>query len=474
MLKCIISIAITFLFKFANSQICGLTVPQDPLTSKGLSTPYILSSLDPANPCSVLIPASSVFVEVTILDIDTGNLFVYYPLVVDNALQIAAPPIVPVLPKNSIVGIWFGANGESVTLMNAAGTNSLTKGNCVNGITGSIFGQYAYCNAPQFFSKANTLIKSGLLKIPPIGNTIYNVQCPTTRHFAIVDQDQSDNVLSTYIITQDNKVSQNTVANRNNLKVLSIIGNGSDNRLLDVFVNPSISCQSFKAPSIIEPTELKNSLALNELSASLVTENPALIPSIDPMALVNDNINLQKLNAYRAGVNQPILNSLDPNDGILYCNNMGNIAGPFLYTHNKELTKANPPDKNVGNNLFNFMAIRFVNSWTILNCKQLTGNDCPITVTLDNNGVAIGNNILEKYNIPTTTWVITTQPSSQPIIQTTTQNIVQPSTINPIFQVNENIMPINLIFIIVMCSIILLSIIIIIVIKIYKNNCICI
>lgn len=399
MLKLITTLILTFI-SISFAQNCGLIVPADPLTAQGLATPYILTSLDPANPCSIINTGSAVFVEATILDNDNGNLFVYHPLVVDNIGQIAVPIVVPEIPIVSTIGLWFGANGDSVTLIgtvsNITGINSLQQANCVNGLPNSNFGQFAYCNAVKFFNVANRFINVGLIKLPPIGNTLYGVPCPNTRHFGIVDQDQSDNVISTYIITTDLKIAQNTAENRKNLNVLLIVGNGSDNRLVDVFVGPAIGCESFKVPDLADPTLMISSLALNELFASqlgVTNNNVAIVPSGDPMCLFNDAPNLQKLNLYRQGVNQPVIQQLDPNNNLNYCNQMSTIGGPFLALHSLFLKASQSPDQNVGDNLFNFLANRFVNSWAELNCLSATTNQSPITVTLNANGVAIANNI---------------------------------------------------------------------------------
>jgi hypothetical protein len=117
-------------------------------------------------------------------------------------------PVVPTLPANAVVGIWFGSNAQTVTL---TGT---TQG-CVNGLGGSIFGQFAYCNAPAFFAAAQTAIAAGLLTVPPVGtSTKANGQaCPSTRDFRVVDMDQSDNVDTTYLLINGKVLAQNTAAN---------------------------------------------------------------------------------------------------------------------------------------------------------------------------------------------------------------------------------------------------------------------
>ena len=41
--------------------------------------------------------------------------------------------------------------------------------NCVNGLDGSDFGQFAYCNAPQFFTAVNAAIQAGKINVPALG-----------------------------------------------------------------------------------------------------------------------------------------------------------------------------------------------------------------------------------------------------------------------------------------------------------------
>jgi hypothetical protein len=68
---------------------------------------------------------------------------------------------------------------------------------------------------------------------------------------------------------------------------------------------------------------LKNSLALNEIQANQLDPNDintALVPSIDPMCLINGEESLEKTNAYRSGVNQPLLQILNNQNNINYCN----------------------------------------------------------------------------------------------------------------------------------------------------------
>src|SRR2546421_647045 len=76
--------------------------------------------------------------------------------------------IVPKLPANAIVAIWFGYNGGNLTLAPSQ-AGDLANNSCVNGSRGSVFGQYAYCNAPAFFTAANAAITAGKLAVPALG-----------------------------------------------------------------------------------------------------------------------------------------------------------------------------------------------------------------------------------------------------------------------------------------------------------------
>ena len=412
-------IFILFNYLLVQSQDCFLTVPNDPLNT-GLFTPWFVST----NPisqlnCSQLIDGTEVFVEATIFDIDNNKFFVYNPLVIDiNTIPAIQPTVVP-LPLNNVVVIHVGINGDTITLLPTLkyNINSIDTGNCINGLpNGSVFGQFAYCNGLNFFQTVNKNINIGLLTVPQILNSALGDMCPTTRSFPIVDQDQSDNVLTSYIITQDLKVAQDTPNNRIWLKVLKIISNGSDNRLLNVFVNPAIGCQSFTACNLVDNNIKQSSLALNEIQANLlpITNTTALVPSFNPMVLDNNIQSIQKTNLYRDGVNQPRILQLNNNNNINYCNQMGNLTPIFFNNHKNELLNMISPAVDIANNLLNFLAFRFQQSWEILNCKVLIGSPSPIITIVDpNTGIVISNNLLQQpTNTPTTNCFTKTIPAS--------------------------------------------------------------
>src|SRR5271156_3444783 len=120
----------------AQDMNCVLTVPPNPLTAKGLATPYQMTGCNQIN-----FSDEACFVEAAILDPANGNISIYYPLVINQDQNVAGvdfiTPVLPTLPANAVVGIWFGSNAVTLTL--AGSTNG-----CVNGDGNSIFGQFAY------------------------------------------------------------------------------------------------------------------------------------------------------------------------------------------------------------------------------------------------------------------------------------------------------------------------------------------
>src|SRR5579862_8801639 len=64
---------------------CTLIVPANPLTARGLATPYQLVATTPANgPCNEANPNQSAFVQGAVIDPATGKISIYEPLVIDK------------------------------------------------------------------------------------------------------------------------------------------------------------------------------------------------------------------------------------------------------------------------------------------------------------------------------------------------------------------------------------------------------
>ncbi len=92
---------------------------------------------------------------------------------------------------------------------------------------------------------------AGRLKVPALGRSPKTGQaCPSTRSFDLVDQDPSDNVTSTYLLTGNGQTAQDNAANEAALGGAKRINNGSDNLLLDAFVDPTLGCTPFEAPDL--------------------------------------------------------------------------------------------------------------------------------------------------------------------------------------------------------------------------------
>jgi len=364
---------------------CTLVVPPDPLSAKGLATPYRLRATNRGQgACHEANPAQSAFVQATIVDPATGMLSVYDPLVVDDGKRPARAPVTPALPAGAVVGIWFGFNGDVLTLR-ANGT-SLTDGKCVNGTANSPFGQFAHCNAPAFFTAAHAAVTAGKLAVPPIQMGLDGRPCPTTRDFSVVDMDQSDNVTTAYLALGNGSTAQDTAANRAALGG-RILVNASDNLLVDSFLDPALGCVPFTAPNLADNGTPATALGLNELQAANQHAPAALVPPNDPMALIGAKTSLTKTNLYRAGVGQPPLNALGTT-ARTYCANLVGAA-PQRLQLDRTLTVQGPtPDAAVAKNLFTFLAQRLHQSFIELNCGKLLNVGNPVRLTVKN-GIAV-------------------------------------------------------------------------------------
>ncbi len=372
---------------------CTLTVPDQPLTAQGLATPYQLVATDPAQgPCNEANAGQAAFVQASVINPATGHIAVYDPLVIDRGTQPLVAPVTPMLPAGGIVGIWFGFNGSHLLLQGPG----VRQGRCVNGIKGSIFGQVAYCNAPAFFDSANQAIHAGTLVPPPLGRAKDGLSCPTVRDFSVVDQDQSDNVTTAYLMNANGQTAQMNAANIAAEHGAQTQVNGSDNRLLSIALDGALGCTPWMVPDLADPGQKVTALPLNELQAAAHQTDPvALVPNHDPMVTVNGNTNLTKLNAYRRGVDQPQVQNATISSTRTYCNDLFTIS-PTRMLLDARLTRVRPsPDAAAANSLFTFLAQRFVTTYEAngLNCIKLLNMPDPVQVKTDANGVAIAATI---------------------------------------------------------------------------------
>jgi len=233
----------------------------------------------------------------------------------------------------------------------------------------------------------------GILTVPAIGIGKDGQPCPTVRDFSLIDQDQSDNAVASYLFNPNTgQTAQATAANQASLPGDTTESNGSDHGLLDKFVDPALGCTPFTAPNPTNPNGASASQALNELSARQNQRGMiALLPVNDPQLLVNGKFSIGKTNTFRMETDQRLLpfNTNATRNAAKYCQDMVNIATPRLKLDaDLEVGSASPvPD--LGNNLANFMAARLSASFENLNCKNY-GLTNPVTLTLDGNGVATG------------------------------------------------------------------------------------
>ena len=377
----------------AQNPNCTIIIPTAPFTAAGLATPYQLTATNPAEgACHETNSNSSAFVQAAILDPATGQISIYNPLVIDAGSTPAIAPVVPTIPDHAIVALWFGFDGNNLVQQGAT-PGVLQSSACVNGLPDSnFFTQYSYCNAPAFFRAVHRAMGAGQIRVPALGIAADHHTCPTVRDFFVVDQDQSDNLPVTYLISASGLLAQNTAANAQALSGASILGNPSDNGLLDRFLDPAMGCTPWKVADLADPGNVVPALALNELQAQRHQKRPmALVPAGDPMVLNTDGtINLEKINAYRRGADQPDVRFVEQADTARYCRHMLRQAAPRLIKNREALTAGPSPVASAANSLYTFMAQRFVASYGLLDCGGLTEIADPVSVTLDTNGVAVG------------------------------------------------------------------------------------
>lgn len=366
------------------NQNCTLVVPPAPLSAAGLATPYrLLATSQKAGACHEANTNQSAFVEAAILNPATGAISVYHPLVIDDGTRPAIAPVVPVLPRGAVVGVWFGFQANDLTLRSrqarrgAMSLRSRPVDGCVNGLGGSTFGQFAYCGAPQFFAAANAAIRSRKLTIPGLGTARDGKPCPSTRDFGVVDQDQSDNLPTTYLATADGRTAQFSAANSAALHGATVLSNASDNGLVDDLLDPALGCHPLTAPDLSAAGHPTPALALNELQAAAHQTAPiALVPPNDPMAQVDGKTNIAKTNLYRFGVDMPPVNRTT-DTGAAYCTELAAVAVPRLALDAKFTSAVASPDPAVAKNLHGFLVARLNDSWGNLGCPALTHHATP-------------------------------------------------------------------------------------------------
>jgi hypothetical protein len=366
----------------AASMNCTVSVPANPLTAAGLASPWVLG-----DGCTWANGGpEGVFVEATILS-PAGQLQVYDPLVINQGTAPAVAPTPPTIAAGSQVIISAGFNGNALALV---GTGA-AQGNCIDAFGNSLINQTPQCNAANFYRLANAEIARGTLTVPPAGTGKDGQACQTTRDFALIDQDQSDNVVASYLFDPaTGQTAQATATNKVNAAAATIESNGSDNGLLNNFVDVALGCTPFTAPNLTNPNGTSGSQALDELSARANQKGTiALLPVNDPQLLVGGQFSAGKTNTYRIETDQrplPFRTSTSQN-AARYCQNMVNIQAPRLKLDAAMETGTGSPVPALGSNLANFLAARLSGSFGNLNCQNF-GLTNPVMLTVGADGVA--------------------------------------------------------------------------------------
>jgi len=391
----------------ANNTDCDIVVPAHPLTAKGLATPYQLTGAAGGSPAATGCQMTNsinlgAYVQATILNSQTGALYVYNPLVITAGTMPAVKPVVPKLPKGAIVTIDFGFNGTFL-IQKGATLYALQQGNCTDGMPGSPFGQVSFCNGTNFFNTAFRLERAGRLTIPSAGRSRNMVpsagalgtgrQCPTTRNFDMIDQDQSDNVTTHYLLNPaTGQTAQDNAANAARMKGAQVLVNGSDNALIDNFLDPAFGCTPFMAPDLANHGAMATSQALDELLAARnQPSHAALVPENDAMVLgLGGSFDAAKTDLYRSEIGQaPVDNQTDASSSPqMYCQNMVNIQTPFIAANEKIFAAWPSPVPTVGDTLFTFMANRLAQSFNNLNCANFGLHQTVTVVTTNGAGAA--------------------------------------------------------------------------------------
>ena len=263
----------------------------------------------------------------------------------------------------------------------------------------SSFTQVGACNAAAFFTAANAAIRAGKLTVPQPGIARDGQRCLTTRSFALIDQDQSDNVTTEYLAEPNGQTAQDTAANRQGLNGSSVLFNGSDNGLLDLFVDPALGCSPWEAPNLADGGAPAPSLPLDELQAARWANSPgspaALVPLNDPMTVdENGNFSTDKTNTYRSLVDMQMLPA--GQSPAAYCSDMEQIQGKRLQQDVNLLLNGPSPDTGAADNLFTFMAMRLQQSFMNLNCDNF-GQQNDVSFSSDANGVVVAACFVRQF-----------------------------------------------------------------------------
>ena len=265
-------------------------------------------------------------------------------------------PTPPTIARGSQVILSVGYNGNALALVG----RGARQGNCLDALGNSLVNQTPQCNAANFYRMANFEIARGLLKIPKAGIGKDGQACQTTRDFALIDQDQSDNAVASYLFNPNTgQTAQATAANQANLAKDTAETNGSDNGLLDKFVDPALGCAPFTAPNPTNPAGASASQALNELSARQNHKGMvALLPVNNPLWSAGSSASPRPTpTGSRPTSRCSPFSTNTARNAAQYCQDMINIAAPRLKLDVPMETGTASPVPRLGKNLAHFLRL---------------------------------------------------------------------------------------------------------------------
>jgi hypothetical protein len=389
-----------------SKSICDIIVPANPLSARGLATPYQLTGpggMTPAKSgCEMSNGAKTgAFVQATILDPATGALSVYDPLVITRGTKPGMKLKAPVIPADAVMTIGFGFNGRDLVLVGAAPT-TLADAHCVGGQAGSAFGRTSFCNGVNFFNAVRQAERRGLLKVPSPGTSNAIVpsggnlgtgrSCPVISNFEVASLDPGESVTTTYLLNPlTGQTAQDNPTNQGYLAGATLLHGNSANAVLDQYVDPILGCTPFEAPDLSQGGAPAASEALDEIAADAYQpKTAALVPENDKVVMDGGKSDPAKTDLYReelglAPVSAAASESSSP---AMYCQNLVDIQTPFLAANRKLLATGQSPRTATADNLLTFLASDLSVSFTSLGCQQFHLTN-PVTLKRNRPGVAI-------------------------------------------------------------------------------------
>jgi hypothetical protein len=356
-----------------SNTTCAIVVPANPLSAQGLATPYLLTGPKGTAPAQSGCEMSNgaklgAFVQATILDPTTGQLWVYEPLVITKGTKPDTPGMKlspPAIPADAVVTIDFGFNGTDLIQVGATPT-TLAGAHCVSGRAGSAFGPTSSCNGASFFDAVREAERKGLLKVPSPGTSDAIVasggdlgtgrSCPVISNFEVAGLNPGIGVTTTYLLNPlTGQTAQNNTTFRNYIAGATLLHGNSANAVLDQYIDPMLGCAPFAAPDLSNASVPGFSAALDKIAADAYPPKAATSTSSSPA---------------------------------MYCQNLVNIQTPFLAANQKLLAAGQSPVTATAGNLLTFLANDLRASFTSLGCQQFHLTN-PVTLQRDSAGVAI-------------------------------------------------------------------------------------